>query len=51
MSKIFQHCINPLHVYCRLRDVGIPKDYAVPLCRFYENTIFMFLRRKVRMVF
>jgi hypothetical protein len=40
MSPAFMHYLNPLHVYCRLRDVGLPKSAAFFLCRFYEKVIF-----------
>ena len=40
MSPAFKHYLNPLHVYCRLRDLGLPKGAAVFFCRFYERTIF-----------
>ena len=40
MRKNFQHYSNPLHVYCRLRDLGISKALAVFLCRFYERAVF-----------
>ncbi len=35
-----KHYINPLHVYCRLRDVGFSKKSACSFCRFYEKNIF-----------
>jgi hypothetical protein len=41
--KTLQHYFNPLHVYCRLRDLGVPKTVAISLCRFYENAVFRFL--------
>jgi len=40
MSPAFKHYLNPLHVYCRLRDIGLPKAPACFLCRFYERMIF-----------
>jgi len=32
--------MNPLHIYCRLRDIGIAKGTAMFLCRIYECCIF-----------
>jgi len=40
VGKTFQHYLNPLHVYCRLRDIGVPKVVAVLLCRYYERAFF-----------
>lgn len=40
MVATIKHYMNPLHIYCRLRDVGIPKTAAIFVCRIYENTIF-----------
>jgi len=28
--------LNPLNVYCRMRDCYIPKDYAIMMSRKYE---------------
>lgn len=40
MSPAFKHYMNPLHVYCRLRDLGMPKGPACFLCKFYERMVF-----------
>ena len=40
MGAAIRHYMNPLHVYCRLRDMGIAKGTAVFLCRFYECSIY-----------
>jgi len=40
MINAFQHYLNPLHVYCRLRDVGVPKSAAILACKFYERAVF-----------
>jgi hypothetical protein len=40
MSTFWQHYLNPLHIFCRLREVGIPKTIAIFLCQFYERAIF-----------
>jgi hypothetical protein len=36
----FCHRFNPLHVYCRLRDCGLPVKAAKALGRFYEEKIY-----------
>ena len=43
MTTALKHYLNPLHVYCRLRDIGIAKKTAISLCRLYERTIFNLL--------
>jgi hypothetical protein len=43
MSPAFRHYMNPLHVYCRLRDMGISKSVAAFICRLYEYSVFRFL--------
>jgi len=40
MPTAIKHYLNPLHVYCRLRDLGLAKGPAAFLCRIYERTIF-----------
>jgi hypothetical protein len=40
MTAALKHYLNPLHVYCRLRDLGMGKGTAVFLCRIYEHSIF-----------
>uniref|UniRef100_I2Q1F1 Uncharacterized protein n=1 Tax=Desulfovibrio sp. U5L TaxID=596152 RepID=I2Q1F1_9BACT len=32
----FQHLFNSVHVYCRLKDCGVPDDIARDACRVYE---------------
>lgn len=39
----FQHYLHPLHVYCRLVDVGVSKSFSKKLCQLYES-----LWRKIR---
>ena len=43
MTAILQHYFNPLHIYCRLRDLGMAKELATCLCRFYERFFFKHL--------
>jgi len=40
MSPAIKHYFNPLHVYCRLRDLGLGKGSACFLCTLYERIIF-----------
>jgi hypothetical protein len=40
MPAAIKHYLNPLHVYCRLRDLGLAKSPAAFLCRIYERAIF-----------
>lgn len=40
MGTTIKHYMNPLHIYCRLRDLGIAKGTARFLCRIYERIIF-----------
>jgi hypothetical protein len=40
MTTALKHYLNPLHVYCRLRDIGLGKGFASFLCRSYERMIF-----------
>ena len=46
MSKTLQHYLNPLHIYCRLRDLGLAEKLAVFLCQLYERTVFNYLPMK-----
>jgi hypothetical protein len=50
MNMMMQHYLNPLHIYCRLRDMGIPKWVAVSLCSVYERTIFGYVLAEERYV-
>ena len=40
MTLALKHYMNPLHVYCRLRDLGLRKRPAAFLCQLYERAIF-----------
>lgn len=40
MGSALKHYLNPLHVYCRLRDLGLAKGPAIFLCRIYERMIY-----------
>ncbi len=40
MVSAIKHYTNPLHIYCRLRDMGLRKRPAAFLCRIYERAVF-----------
>lgn len=40
MGSAWQHYLNPLHIYCRLMDIRIPRAMAVLLCKTYERLVF-----------
>jgi len=40
MGTALKHYLNPLHIYCRLRDLGMCKGRAVFVCKVYEKTVF-----------
>jgi hypothetical protein len=44
MSDLILHVLNPLHVYCRMRDLRVRKGLALFVCRIYEHTIFRLLK-------
>ncbi len=48
MNATLKHYLNPLHIYCRLREIGMAKDKAVALCSFYERYIFKCFLVKTR---
>ena len=44
----FEHYVNPLHVYCKLVNLGIEKITARKISIFYENTLHKTLIRRHR---
>jgi len=40
----FQHVFNPLHVYCRLRNIGVETSRAQRVCFVYERFVYRILR-------
>jgi len=32
-----EHYFHPLHIFCRLRDIKIPKKYAMRIGKLYEK--------------
>lgn len=39
MPQIFKHYLNPLHIYCRLMDIGIDKNKSIKIGKLYEKWI------------
>jgi len=39
-TKTTQHLLNPLHIYCRLVDMGLPTKFCKKVCKLYEKHIF-----------
>jgi len=50
MNLNIKHYLNPLHIYCRMRDIGFSKGTAKSLCRIYECSLFwnLFMRQSKR---
>ena len=40
LKRRFQHCFNPLHLYCRLRELGLSGIPARRLCAVYERLFY-----------
>lgn len=40
IRNIAQHTFNPLHVFCRLRQVGMNIRAARVVCRVYETCLY-----------
>jgi hypothetical protein len=49
LLQYLKHTLNPLHIYCRLRNLGVDKDKAIYLCRLYERYVFRFFTHPVRL--
>ncbi len=37
-----QHLLNPLHMYCRLQNIGVRRGAAHRVCMAYERYIYRF---------
>jgi len=37
MEGIIQHYMNPLHIYCRLRELGLSKQRTMAICKWLED--------------
>ncbi len=42
MVAKLKHYMNPLHIYCRLRDLGLAKGPALFICSIYERSFFRY---------
>lgn len=40
LRLVVRHVFNPLHVFCRLRDVGVCGPMAMRVCRVYERWLY-----------
>lgn len=40
VRNFLQHRLNPLHVYCRLRDAGLSRHVAARFCGAYERYLY-----------
>lgn len=38
-----QHRLNPLHVYCRLIEIGMSKRFSFSVCKYYEILVYSWL--------
>jgi hypothetical protein len=45
LRNIFQHLFNPLHMYCRMRDMGMQHMTAVKMCAYYERFFYRLVYR------
>jgi hypothetical protein len=43
-----QHIANPLHLYCRLLDLGLSMSLSRRIGRFYEKFLYAFLVRGIK---
>ena len=43
LRNAFHHVFNPLHVYCRLMDMGMSGSVAQRVSRVYERFVFRLL--------
>ena len=43
MKDRLRHFLNPLHLYCRLRDVGVTPRKAKAMCARYAKLYHLFL--------
>jgi hypothetical protein len=40
LRNYIQHRLNPLHFYCRLRDMGVRGNTAVRMSAIYERFLY-----------
>ena len=46
MNSFIAHWLNPLHIFCRLKDMGVGNGLARKIGTWYEGHIFNRQRRK-----
>lgn len=44
----FEHIYNPQHLYCRIEELGINKQYAKKIIRQYELNVYSLIIKEVR---
>lgn len=40
LRRALQHMLNPLHIYCRLREFGVGSLKAQRVCGAYERFVY-----------
>ncbi len=40
IEMVLNHYLNPLHVYCRLVELGISRTAGLAMARWYESHIY-----------
>lgn len=48
MKTKLKHILNPIHMYCRLREMGFRKKASIKIASFYETKLHkkLFERKK-----
>ncbi|MFH0810663.1 MAG: hypothetical protein V2A77_09405 [Pseudomonadota bacterium] len=42
IKQTLRHYLNPLHVFCHLRRLGLDKKTSLRMARLYERYLFFF---------
>ncbi len=42
IRQALRHLLNPLHVFCHLRRLGLSKKSSLKMARIYERYLFFF---------
>lgn len=45
--RLLQHYFNSLHLFCRLRSLGLSKPKALWMCRVWEKVVHPYIYRRV----
>lgn len=40
-----EHRLNPLHLYCRLREKGLKESCSMSMCKWYQILVYSWLSR------